>query len=192
MPPVQPRPTMTASTSFSLFAMSSSGSAHVRDTDAIGGVFLVAKLLDVLIMHGDNSGEADDLPARLVPVAAVDRVGEHAFHDGLIHRGEENARGRSVFESNLAGLETQQKFLALALGDLGETLAVGLHTVRIGGRNAGAIQIGRGERQLIALARHAQPPRALHAAAFALAPPNGQAAIDADVDADVGILGRPV
>src|SRR5205823_13820306 len=109
MPPVQPRPTMTTSTSFILVAMSSSGSTHVRDAERIGGVFLVAKLLDVLIMHGDNSGEADDLPARLVPVAAVDRVGEHAFHHGLIHRGEENARGRSVFESNLAGLERSEE-----------------------------------------------------------------------------------
>src|SRR6266404_6481142 len=89
MPPVQPRPTMTTSTSFILVAMASSGSAHIRDAERIGGVFFVAKLFDVLIMHGDHSGEADDLPARLVPVAAVDRVGEHAFHDGLIHRGEE-------------------------------------------------------------------------------------------------------
>src|SRR6266571_990092 len=146
MPPVQPRPTMTTSTSFILVAMSSSGSTHVRDAERIGGVFLVAKLLD-----------------------------------GLILRGEENAGGRSVFESNLASLETQQKFLALALGDLGETLAVGLHTVRIGGRNAGAIQIGRGERKLIALARHAQLPRALHVEAFAFAPPAGKRAIDVDV-----------
>src|SRR5438309_8836395 len=141
MPPVQPRPTMTTSTSFILVAMSSSGSTHVRDAERIGGVFLVAKFLDVLIMHGDNSGEADDLPARLVPVAAVDRVGEHAFHDGLIHRGEENAGGRSVFECYLAGLKTQEKFLALALGDLIETLTVGLDAERIGGRNAGAIQL---------------------------------------------------
>src|SRR5438445_11074052 len=101
MPPVQPRPTMTTSTSFILVAMSSSDSTHVRDAERIDGVFLVAKLLDVLIMHDDNSKKADDLPTRLVPVATVDRIKEHAFHDGLIHRGEEDEGWRSVFENNL-------------------------------------------------------------------------------------------
>src|SRR5450756_1728968 len=133
MPPVQPRPTMTTSTSFSLVAMSSSVSAHVRDAEGIDRVFPVAKLLDVLIMHGDHSGEADQLPARLVPVAAVHRVREHAFHDVLIQRGKEHSRRRPVFESHLAGLEIKQKLLALALGDLVETLAEGLDAERIGG-----------------------------------------------------------
>src|SRR5262245_12995168 len=190
MPPVQPKPTMTTSTSFILVAMSSSVSAHVRDAERIRDVFLVAKLLDVLIVHGDHSGEADDLPARLVAVTAIDRVGKHAFHHGLIHRGEENARGRSVFESNLAGLETQEKLFALALGDLVETLAVGLDAERVGGRNAGAIQLRGRERKLIALARQAQLPRALHVEALPFAPATGKRAIDIDVDADVSALGR--
>src|SRR5262245_49974233 len=189
MPPVQPKPTMTASTSFILFAMSSSVSAHVRDAERVGGVFLVAKLLDVLIMHGDNSGKADDLPARLVPVAAVDRVGEHAFHDGLIHRGEANAGGRPVFERNLAGLETQEEFSALPLGDLIEALAVGLGAKRVGSRNAGAVQLCRRERKLIALARHAQLPWALHVEALPFTPAAGKRAIDVDVDSDIGALG---
>src|SRR5712691_377302 len=107
MPPVQPSPTMTTSTSFSLVVMSPS-SAHVRDADGVDRVFLVAVLLDVLIVHRDHSGEADHLPARLVAVAAVDRVGEHALHDVLVHRREENARGRSVFERHLAGAQSQE------------------------------------------------------------------------------------
>src|SRR5262245_32006219 len=142
MPPVQPKPTMTTSTSFILVTMASSVSAHVRDAERIGDVFFVAEFLNVLIMHGDHSGEADEFPARLVAVTAVDRIGEHAFHDGLIHGGEENAGGRSVFERNLAGLESQEKFLALVLGDLVETLSVGLNAVGIGGFDAGAIQLG--------------------------------------------------
>src|SRR5262249_40378700 len=141
MPPVQPRPTMTASTSFILVAMSSSVSAHIRDAERIGGLFLVTKLLDVLIMHSDHSREADDLPARLVPIAAVDRVGEHTFHDGLIHGGEENPRGRSVFERNLAGLETEEKFLALTLSDLFNTLVVGFDAEHIDGLYSGALSI---------------------------------------------------
>src|SRR5258707_11492295 len=86
MPPVQPSPTMTASTSFIFVAMSSP-SAHVRDADGIGGEFLVAKLLDVLPMHRDRAGEADQPPARLVAIAAVDRVREHAFHHRLVDGG---------------------------------------------------------------------------------------------------------
>src|SRR5215467_10466570 len=126
MPPVQPRPTMTTSTSFILVAMSSSVSAHVRDADRIGGVFLIAKLLDVLIMESDNAGEADHLPTHLILVAAVDGVGEHPFHYGLIHRSEKNARRRPIFKCNLASLKPKQKFLALARGNLVERFAVRL------------------------------------------------------------------
>src|SRR2546428_11414071 len=133
IPPVQPSPTMTTSTSFSLVVMSFSLSAHVRDADGVDRVLLVAILLDVLIVHRDHAGEADQLPARLVAIAAVDRVGEHALHAVLVQRGEENARGRPVFESDLAGPETQEKLLAPALGDLVEALAVGLDAQRIGG-----------------------------------------------------------
>jgi hypothetical protein len=43
MPPVQPSPTMTTSTSLSFGAMAFSvPSAHVGNADGIGGVFLVA------------------------------------------------------------------------------------------------------------------------------------------------------
>src|ERR1700704_1230082 len=161
MPPVQPRPTMTTATSFSLVVMSSS-SAHVRDADRIERVFLVAVLLDVLVVDRDHPGEADHLPARFVAVAAVDRGRKHALHDVLVQRREENARGRPVFEHHLAGSQTQEEFLALALGDLVEGLAVGLDAERVGGGDAGAVQLGGGERELVALARHALPPRAPH------------------------------
>src|SRR3977135_3583906 len=102
MPPVQPSPTMTASLSFNLVAMSSS-SAHVGDADGIGRKFLVAILLDILPMHRDRAGESDQSPARLVAVAAVDRVGEHALHHRLVHGGPEHARGEPGVEAQLAG-----------------------------------------------------------------------------------------
>src|SRR2546427_1857434 len=121
-------------------------------------------------MHGDHAGESAHLPARLVAVAAVDRVREHALHDVLVQRREENARGRPVFEHHLGGPQTQEKFLALALADLVEALAVGLDAERVGGGDAGAVQLGGGERELVALARHALLPRALHVEAGAPAP----------------------
>src|SRR5216684_4556673 len=117
MPPVQPSPAMTTSTSFSLVAMSFPPSTHVRDAHGVDRVFLVAILLDILVVHGDDPGEADHLPTRLVAVAAVDRVREHALHDVLVHRREENARGRPVFERHLAGSQSQEELLALARSD---------------------------------------------------------------------------
>src|SRR6476659_11178977 len=111
MPPVQPSPTMTASTSFNLVAMSSS-SAHVGDADGIGWKFLVAILLDILPMHRNRAGKADQPPARLVAIAAVDRVGEHALHHRLIKSVPEHARGQPIVEAQLAGGQCYQHLLA--------------------------------------------------------------------------------
>src|SRR4029453_14694210 len=88
------------------------------------------------------------------------------------------------------GLETQEKFLALALGDLVETLAVGLDAERVGGRNAGAIQLRGRERERVALVGPARLPRALHVKALPFAPPAGKSVIDVDVNSDIGALGR--
>ena len=59
----------------------------------------------------------------------------------------------------------------------------------VGGLDAGAIELRRRERQLVALARHALLPRPLHVEAVAVAPGAGERAVDVDVDADVGALG---
>src|SRR5262245_36413009 len=102
MPPVQPRPTMTASTSLSFVTMFRPPSAHVRNTDGLGGEFLVAILRDVLAMHSDRAGEADHAPAGLVAVATVNRVREHAFHHGLVDGAPERPRRQPVVEAELA------------------------------------------------------------------------------------------
>jgi hypothetical protein len=74
--------------------------------------------------------------------------------------------------------------------DLVEALAVSLHAERIGGGDAGAVELGGGERELVALARHALLPRALHVEAVALAPAAGERAIDIGVEAELGALRR--
>src|SRR5712672_1956540 len=94
MPPVQPRPTITTSTSLSLVAMCRPPSAHVRNADRIIGERLVIEFLDVIAMKRDHDREADQSPACLVAVAAMDRVCEHAFDHGLIGHGPELARGK--------------------------------------------------------------------------------------------------
>src|SRR5689334_12288477 len=125
MPPVQPRPTTTTSTSLSLDTMAPS-SAHVRDAERIGGERLVEIFCDILAVDLDHAREADQLPARLVAVAAVDRVREHAFHDGLIERGPERAHLEAAVELDLVGGKPDQHLLALLLVEPVEGLAVGL------------------------------------------------------------------
>src|SRR4051812_18154492 len=112
MPPVQPSPTMTTSTSLS-FTVMAPRSTHVRDAERLGRKRLAAILLDMIAMHRDDSGEADDGPAGLVAVAAIDRVGIHAFDHGLVQRCPERARRQPIVETDLAGGEADQHRFAL-------------------------------------------------------------------------------
>src|SRR5262249_6693048 len=188
MPPVQPRPTITTSTSLSFVAMCRPPSAHVRNADRFIGERLVFEFLDVLAMHRDRAREADQPPAGLVAVAAMDRVGEHALHHGLINHGPELARRQATVEVDAAARECDQHLLALCFAELVEALVVGLAAMRIGGGDAGAIELRGRQRQLITLARHATLPWALHVEAIAIAPGARERAVDIDVDADVGAL----
>src|SRR5215831_18527659 len=87
MLPVQPMPTMTASTSFKRVAMAPS-SRKVRDRLRRHGVTLVAVLLDQVGVGRGQARKADHLPRHLVAVAAVDRIGEEALHGELEERIE--------------------------------------------------------------------------------------------------------
>src|SRR5580698_10477849 len=116
MPPVQPSPTMTTSTSLSFVAMGRS-STHVRDADRLVRERLAAILLHVIAVHRDGAGKTDDRPSRLVAVAAVDRVGIHAFNHGLVKRGPEHPHRQPVVERDLAGRQCRQHLLALRVLD---------------------------------------------------------------------------
>src|ERR1043166_752987 len=107
VPPVQPGPTMTTSTSLSLVAMARP-STHVRDAERPGRERLAAILLDMIAMHRDDAGKAHDGPARLVAVAAVDRIRIHALDHGLVHRRPEQARRQPAVERDLAGGQADQ------------------------------------------------------------------------------------
>src|SRR5580704_3890149 len=188
MPPVQPRPTTTTSTSLSLVTMAPS-SAHVRDAERIGGERLVEIFRDILAVDLDHAREADQLPAGLVAVAAIDRVREHALHHGLIDGGPERSHLQAGVELDLVGGKPDQHLLALFLVEPVEGLAIGLAAIGVGGLDAGAIELRGRERQLIALARRAEFPRPLHIETIALAPGARERAIDIDVDAKIGALG---
>src|SRR5258708_40309165 len=78
MPPVQPSPTITTSTSFRRVAMVTS--REIEDAGRLDVVLFVAVRLDVLGVDRDGAGEADHLPRHLVTVAAVDRVRKEPLH----------------------------------------------------------------------------------------------------------------
>src|SRR3954466_8759085 len=185
IPPVQPSPTTTTWTSLS-FVTIVSPLAHVRDAERIGGKFLVLVFLDVLAMDSDRAGKADQLPARLVAISAIDRVGEHPLHHGLIEHGPKRSDRQTAFERDLRGREPDQNLLALLLGEPVECFAVGLAAMRVGGLEAGAIKLRRRQRQLIALTRHSEFPWSLHVEPVTLAPCACERPVDVNVDADVG------
>src|SRR5580698_2429664 len=125
MPPVQPSPTMTTSTSPSFVAMARS-STHVRDADGLVREWLAAVLRHMIAMHRDDAGKADDRPSCLVAVAAIDRIGIHAFDHSLIERGPEHPHRQPVVEGDLAGRQAGQHLLALRVLDPVECSAVSL------------------------------------------------------------------
>src|SRR5215470_9840146 len=145
IPPVQPRPTTTTSTSLSFVTMVPSRSAHVRYADRVIGKRLVAELHHVLAMHRDRAWEAEHAPGGLVAVAAIDRVAEHAFHYGLVDGAPEHAHRRPVLECDLALRQFDEHLLALGFVDLVEGFAKGLTAMRIRRCDTGPIEVRGGE-----------------------------------------------
>src|ERR1700744_442384 len=173
MPPVQPSPTMTTSTSLSFVTMTRP-LAQVGDAERFARERLAAIARDMIAMHGDGAGKADDRPTGLVAIATIDRVGIHAFDHGLVQRGPEHPLRQPAVELDLAGGEPNQHFLALRGLDAVERLVIGLAAMCVGGLDAGAVELRGCQRQLIALARCALFPGALHIETVTLAPTAGE------------------
>src|SRR5262249_5249803 len=166
-------------------------SGHVRDADRIGRkAAAVAVLLYVLGVVRHHPREAQHLPGDLVLVAAVDRVGEHAFHHVLIEHAEERPPRQPAFERDLAGLQgLEERFLLLGRAFV-EGLAKGLAAIGVRARDRGAVERGRRQRQLIALVGRALAPQALHIKPVALARGAGGRAVDINGDANLGAARR--
>src|ERR1700744_6003122 len=84
MPPVQPSPTMTTSTSLSFVVITAPLLAHVRDADGLVRERLVAILRHMIAMHRDDAGKADDRPWGLVAVFAIDTIWQPALDSSVI------------------------------------------------------------------------------------------------------------
>src|SRR5438093_4541842 len=77
--PVQPMPTMTASTSLNFFAMVSS-LREVLDRLRFRDVTFVPIFVDLAGICCGEPGVLEHSPRRHVPISAVHRIGEKSFH----------------------------------------------------------------------------------------------------------------
>src|SRR6267142_805892 len=109
IPPVQPRPTTTTSTSFKRVAMAPS-----------------PQLMSAML----TGARSNFLPRYFSTFSRCTAMTP----------GNPIMRQPAV-ERDLRGREADQHFLALLLVDLVERLAVGLPAVRVGGLNAGAVEL---------------------------------------------------
>src|SRR5262249_13757469 len=184
MLPVQPMPTMTASTSFKRVAMAPS-SRKVRDRLPRHGVPLLAIVLDQVGVGRGQARKADHLPRHLVAVAAVDRIGEEALH-GEVEERVEKLLAVEIDEVGLALVEQLDRLFALALQKTVEILALGLTGPRIDRHDAGGEELARRQHQLIAVLGLGLAERTTAIELCAAAPRAGELAIDECHDAALG------
>src|SRR5262245_10241502 len=177
MLPVQPMPTMTASTSFNRVAISLLPSREIRDRLRLDDVAFVAILLDQVGIDRWQPGEANHLPCDLIAVAAVDRISEEALHCDLQQRLEEWL-GVEIAELGLARLQRLERILAPLGCEPVEILAVDLVRPGIGGDDAGREKLPWRERQLIAVFRLGLSERAAPVHFGAAAPRAGELPVD--------------
>src|SRR5262249_47517040 len=160
MLPVQPMPTMTASTSFNRVAISLLPSREIRDRLRLDDVALVAILLDQVGIDRRQSGGPNHVPCDLVAITAVDRMGGGVPPGDMQQRLQEWL-GVEIDELGLALFQRLERVLAFISCEPVEILAVDLVRPGIGGDDAGCEKLPRRERQLITVFRLGLPERAI-------------------------------
>src|SRR5262245_31222794 len=123
--PVQPMPTMTASTSFKRVAMAIAPSRKVGDRLWLDEIAPVAILIDAVGVERRQARIADHLPGGLVAIAAIDWISQEAFHHQVDERIEE-LPAIEIAELGLAALERLERVLALLRAEPMEVLAMNL------------------------------------------------------------------
>src|SRR5256885_2434692 len=111
-------------------------------------------------VDGRHAREADQLPADLVAVAAIDRIGKEALQRVGEQHVEEELRAHAL-QFDLAAVQATQHFILLRCRERAEAAAVLLRAMGIRLADADAVHLLRRERRLIALLRRALGPRAL-------------------------------
>src|SRR5215469_1725747 len=134
-PPTAPMPTMTTSV-FSIAMVRALPSCPLgvgpglQPGDGHAGKRLFARKVGARVEEL-CAREADELPAGEVLVAAVDRVGEHAFHGMGAQSVEERLRGRECELARLALFQRADHFVLLGGAELHERLVVGFAAISV-------------------------------------------------------------
>src|SRR5207302_3065473 len=179
MVPVRPAPTIATSTGLSLVAMAAPPVVTAQQDvlrvpvlvhlgDAVDDILdryrhCVVRHAVLLDMHGVDGGdarEADQLPAGLVAVAAIDRIGEEALQRVREQHVEEELRAHAL-QFDLAAIQAAQHFILLRCRERAEAVAVLFRAMGVHLPDADAVYLLRRERRLIALLRRAFGPWAL-------------------------------
>ncbi len=142
-------------------------------------VALVAILIDDIGVSRRQAGEAEHLPRHFVAIAAIDRIAEETLHGEGEQTAEERLRAE-IGEFGFALLHLLERLGALVRSQPVEVVAVGFARPVIGGGNAGGEELGRRQRELIALFRLAFEERAGAIRLRAAAPGAGELAVDID------------
>src|SRR3989475_11554904 len=163
------------------------GASVVADTlDRCGPGFVrPAVPIDMRRLDARHAREADQLPADLVAVAAIDGIGKEALQRVREQHVEEELRAHAL-QLDLAAVEAAQHFILLRWSERAEAAAVLLRATRIHLADADAIHLLRRERRLIALLRRALGPRAL--AIHLRHRPPGANELPVDEAGDAGLL----
>ncbi len=191
MLPVQPMPTMTASTSFNRVVMPASPSRKIRDGLRLDDVALVAVLIDQCRIDRGEPRIAHHAPGGLVAVAPIDRIGEEAFH-GDLQQGLEKRLAVEVVEQSFAGFQLLERGLPFCGQQAVEVLLVGLARPGIGRDHACCEKLTRRQRQLVAVFGLGLAKRALPIELRAAAPRARELAVDERHHAALGPRRREV
>src|SRR5438552_9143955 len=119
-----------------------------------------AVLIDMRRVDRRDAWKTYQLPAGLVAVAAIDRIGEEALQRVREQHVEEELRAHAL-QLDLAAIQAVQHFILLRCRERAEAGAVLLRATRINLPDADAVHLLRRERRLIALLRRALGPWAL-------------------------------
>src|SRR2546427_10360761 len=149
------------------------------------GVVRPAVPIDMRRLDARHAREADQLPADLVAVAAIDRIGKEALQRVREQHVEEELRAHAL-QLDLAAVEAAQHFILLRWSERAEAAAVLLRAMRIHLADADAVHLLRRKRRLIALLRRALGPRAL--AIHLRHRPPGAEQLPVDEIGDAGLL----
>src|SRR5215470_691257 len=153
MPPAAPAPTMTTS----VFSVAMAATSALRLRLQAGHRQPCERLPAAHVLRREGrlrAREADEAPAREVLVAAIDRVGEHAFDGVGAQRVEEGLLGRPAEARGLAAFDRADHLVLLRSRELDEALvAVGLAAMLVERGQPASIEIlqvriGAGEREI--------------------------------------------